>query len=96
MLFGRKKSATEQVTEGRFELEQDGHVGWLKYSLHGNVLELNHTEIPPELRGKGLAAKLAQGALDYARENSLRVDVVCDSVAAYIKKHPEYADLVIK
>lgn len=95
-MFGKKKGPAQLVTEGRFELEHEGKIAYLKYSLGGGVLELAHTEIPKELRGKGLSSKLAHSALEYARENKLRVDVVCDSVAAYIKQHPEYANLVIK
>jgi uncharacterized protein len=94
-MFGRKKPSPQQATSGRFELERNGHVAWLEYTLAGKVLQLIHTEVPPELRGEGLAAELAKSALDWARENGVKVDVICESVAAYIKKHPEYADLVL-
>lgn len=96
MLEWRKKSALQQVTTGRFEIERSGKVAYLTYSITGNILELSHTEVPPELRGQGLAGELAQGALDYAREHKMKVDVVCDSVATFIKKHPEYEDLVLR
>jgi uncharacterized protein len=99
-MFGKSflKPNTEkhEHTSGRFELEQDGKVAYLEYSLGAGILTLSHTEIPPELRGTGLSSKLAEGALDYARKNNLRVDVVCDSVAAFVKHHPEYNDLVIR
>jgi uncharacterized protein len=95
-MFGRKKPAPQAVTNGRFELEQSGHVAWLEYNLAGGVLQLIHTEVPPALRGKGIAGELAQTALTWARENHLKVDVVCPSVAEYLKKHPEYADLVLR
>ncbi len=83
------------VTSGRFELEQDGHIAYLQYSLGDGVLELIHTEVPTQLRGSGIGSELVKGALDYARENHLKVDVVCPFVAAYLKRHPEYSDLVI-
>ena len=86
----------QQVTTGRFEIEQDGRVAYLEYELSGSVITLSHTEIPKELRGKGLASELAKTALDWARERHLRVDVVCPSVAAYIERHPEYAALVMR
>jgi len=95
-MFGKPKSAQHLVTDGRFEMEQDGKIAYLEYTLGGGVIVLSHTEIPTELRGKGLSAKLAKGALDWARENHVRVDVVCDSVAAFIKEHPEYQDLVLR
>lgn len=95
-MFGKPKSPKHLVTNGRFELEHDGKTAYLEYSLGAGVLTLSHTQIPPELRGTGMSSKLAQGALDYARENNLRVDVVCDSVANFIKHHPEYADIVVR
>jgi predicted GNAT family acetyltransferase len=94
-MFGKKKLSPQLATSGRFEIERDGHVAWLEYTFAGKVLQLIHSEVPPQLRGQGLAAELAQSALDWARENGVKVDVICESVAAYIEKHPEYKDLVL-
>ncbi len=96
-MFGRHEKPTPQkVTSGRFELERDGHVAYLEYSLGGGVLELSHTEVPEELRGHGMASLLAHTALEYARENHLKVDVICPFAFAYLQDHPEYNDLIIK
>jgi hypothetical protein len=94
-MFGRSKPSPQQVTSGRFEIERDGHLAYLEYTLAGKVLQLIHSEVPPELRGHGVASELAQSALEWAREHGVKVDVVCPSVAAYLEKHPEYADLVL-
>jgi uncharacterized protein len=94
-LFGSRKPAQQLVTSGQFEVEQDGSVATLDYTLAGNVLALIHTEIPESLRGSGIASTLANTALDWARENSMKVDVVCPFVASFIEKHPEYSDLVL-
>ena len=95
-LFGNKKAAPELVTTGRFELEQDGQVAYLEYALAGPVLELRHTEVPEALRRKGFASALAKTALDWARENHKKVDVICPLVAGYLKEHPEYSDLILR
>ena len=92
--FGSQKPA-QLVTAGRFELERDGQVAYLEYTLTGDVLALIHSEVPASLRGQGLASELAKTALDWARENHKKVDVVCPSVAGYLKEHPEYADLLL-
>ncbi|HZU30856.1 MAG TPA: GNAT family N-acetyltransferase [Candidatus Angelobacter sp.] len=94
-MFGKSKPAPQQVTNGRFEIEREGHMAYLEYNLAGKVLQLIHSEVPPALRGKGLGSELAHSALEYAREQGLKVDVICPSVAAYLEKHPEYADLVL-
>jgi uncharacterized protein len=92
-LFGQRKP--EMVTNGRFEIERDGKVAYLEYTLDHNVLGLIHTEVPESLRGGGIASLLAKSAFDWARENHVRVDIVCPIVAGYVKKHPEYADLLL-
>jgi predicted GNAT family acetyltransferase len=89
------ESRKQRVVSGRFEIDRDGQTAFLEYNLAGNVLQLIHTEVPAALQRRGLASELAQSALDWARERGLKVDVICESVAAYIKKHPEYADLVL-
>lgn len=93
--FRHSNTQPQQVTTGRFEIEQDGEVGYLEYSLSGNALVLLHTEVPLPLRGKGLASSLAETALQYARENKLKVDVICPYVQTYLEKHPEYSDLLM-
>ena len=94
-IAGRNPQKPQKVTTGRFEMERDGQVASLEYSMTGNVLELIHTEVPHKLRGLGLASSLAENALRFARENNLKVDVICPSVQEYIEKHPEYSDLVL-
>jgi uncharacterized protein len=91
-----KPQPQEKVTTGRFEIERDGQVAYLEYSLSGNVLELIHTEVPENLRGMGLASSLAETAFRWARENNLKVDIICPSVQEYVAKHPEYSDLVLR
>jgi predicted GNAT family acetyltransferase len=95
-IFGNKKTAPEIVTNGRFELEQDGHVATLEYTVAGNVLALIHTEIPESMRGSGIASTLAKTGLDWARAKHMKVDVVCPFVAAFLQSHPEYSDLVLR
>ena len=92
----RKPDPPQKVTTGRFEIERDGAVAYLEYSLSGNVLELIHTEVPEALRGQGLASTLAETALHWARENKLKVEVICPSVQAFLAKHPEYSDLILR
>jgi predicted GNAT family acetyltransferase len=95
-MFGRTKPSPQQVTNGRLEIGRDGHLAYLEYALAGKVLQLIHSEVPEAMRGQGVASELAHSALEWAREQGLKVDVICPSVAAYLEKHPEYADLVLR
>lgn len=58
------------------------------------ALHYHHTFVPPELRGAGRAAALTEHALRYARDHGLKVVPSCPYVASYIRRHPEYRDLV--
>jgi predicted GNAT family acetyltransferase len=94
-MFGRSKPSPQKVTSGRFEIERNGHVAYLEYALAGNVLQLIYSEVPEAMRGQGIASELAHSALEWARQQGAKVDIICPSVNAYIAKHPEYADLLI-
>lgn len=95
-LFRGKLAPRQKVITGRFELEQDGHVAYLDYTVAGNILALVHTEVPKELRGRGLASELTKSALQWARDHNMRVDVICPIASAYVEKHREYADLLLR
>jgi len=78
----------------RFELAVEGHLAATYYKIEGDVLTFIHTEVPPELGGKGVGSKLVQGALDQVRSEGLKVIAQCPFVKAWIGKHPDYQDLL--
>jgi uncharacterized protein len=80
----------------RYELEVEGHLAATYYTLDGDVITFVHTEVPPELGGKGVGSKLVKGALDQVRAAGLKVIAQCPFVKAWIEKHPDYQDLLKK
>jgi len=78
----------------RFELDADGHTAVAHYRLSPGVITFTHTEVPPELSGRGVGSRLARGALDLARARGLKVVALCPFIAAFIAKHPELHDLL--
>jgi len=87
-------TVTNNEEAQRFESQVDGLRALLTYRRFPGRIVFNHIEVPPPLESKGLAAKLARTALDFARANHLRVVPQCPYVAAFIRKHTEYHDLV--
>ncbi|MEW6286875.1 MAG: GNAT family N-acetyltransferase [Chloroflexota bacterium] len=79
--------------EQRFETVIEGKLCKLDYLQDGNRFVITHVGVHPSLRGQGIAGKIVEAALQYARQNSLRVIPMCSYAAAYIRRHPEYADL---
>lgn len=82
------------VQSHRFELEADGHIAEIVYRLAPGRISFVHTGVPEELSGRGIASKLARHVLDYARSESLRVEIRCSFLASYLTRHPEYLDLI--
>jgi hypothetical protein len=78
----------------RFEAHINGYLARLDYRLATDSIIFSHTGTPPALQGQGIAGKLVQTGLEYARENKLKVVPQCSYVAAYIRKHPEYQPLL--
>ncbi len=78
----------------RYELAVDGHIAATYYKLADGVITFIHTEVPPELGGRGIGTKLIQGALDQVRADGLKVIAQCPFVKAFIEKHAGYADLL--
>lgn len=82
-------------TAHRYELLLDDEVvGELLYRTNGQVVTLIHTEVAAQFEGRGLGEQLVAGALDHIRERGLQIVPLCPFVAAYLRRHPEYADLV--
>jgi hypothetical protein len=42
----------------------------------------------------GVGSRLAKGALDDVRRRGLKVVARCPFIAAWLKRHPDYADLL--
>jgi predicted GNAT family acetyltransferase len=80
--------------EHRFEITTDGHVAVLDYMLKGKIIIFTHTGVPPAIGGRGLGSKLVKTGLDYAKENRLQVRSLCWFVSKYMRRHPEYQELL--
>ena len=80
--------------EHRYELAVEGHIAATYYEIADGVITFVHTEVPPELGGKGIGSKLIRGALDQVRAEGLKVIAQCPFVKGFIDKNPAYQDLL--
>jgi hypothetical protein len=78
----------------RFEASFEAGLAVCTYRRQGDTLLITHTEVPPALEGRGIAAALVRATLDWARQEGLRVRPLCSYVAAYMRRHPETLDLL--
>ncbi len=80
----------------RYETVVDGSTAFTEYQREGDRITFTHTEVPEAIGGRGVANQLARGALDSARKQNLTVIPQCQFIAAFIRRNPEYGDLVRK
>lgn len=87
---------TENTDAQRYEAHLDGKLaGVADYRLDGDVVVLTHTEVDDAYEGQGVGSALARGVLDDIRSQGGRsVLARCPFIAAWIDKHPDYADLL--
>ncbi len=85
----------ENPAKRRFEiLVDDALAGFTAYVPRGEVLVFTHTEVDERYQGMGVGTALVKGTLDQLRARGGRLVPTCPFVAAFIKRHPEYAGLV--
>jgi|ADGO01.1.fsa_nt_gi predicted GNAT family acetyltransferase len=92
-------SATYEVrnneTLQRFELETDAGTAFIAYSMDGDAVSLDHTEVPDALAGRGIGSALVKGTLELIAARKQKIVPRCSFVAAYLQRHPEYQSLVV-
>lgn len=84
----------DNPARSRYELEVDGQIVFGDYRRQGEVLAVTHVEAPHALRGSGAAGRFMQGLMETARAEGFKVRPLCGYAAAWIRRHPDYGDLV--
>jgi predicted GNAT family acetyltransferase len=79
---------------GRFELDVDGTIAFVTYRKTEGAITLVHTEVPPELGGRGIGSKLGRATLDAVRAQGRKLSVECDFIHNFMRKNPGYNDLL--
>lgn len=87
---------TDNPSESRFEIRVGRELaGFIQYHRRGGqLINLVHTEVGDKFQGAGIAGQVARFALDTARREHLEVLPSCPYVRSWIKRHPDYLDLV--
>ncbi|WP_374440377.1 GNAT family N-acetyltransferase [Stella sp.] len=78
----------------RFELAAEGRIAFAEYNRLSSGIVLTHTEVPPELEGRGFASAIFRFVVARLRERGETVMPVCPVFALWLKKHAEAHDVV--
>lgn len=84
----------DNVDQHQLQLPVEGHLAIIVYARATGRIALIHTEVPPELEGRGVATAIIEKALRFAELNELKVIPLCPVVAAYVERHPEWLHVV--
>lgn len=82
---------TDETRGSRFVTVVDGVEAKLEYERRGDRLVLQHTEVPDEVGGRGIAAALVQFAVEQARRDGATLVPRCPYARGWLEKHPDAA-----
>jgi len=77
----------------RFQARVKGHLALLDYQIKRKRMI---TEVPEPIAGRGIAGELTKVALRYAREQKFKVVPACAYAEAFLQRHEEYDDLLVR
>ena len=80
----------DEQRRGAFVItDGDKQLAEMVLAIVGDDLVVYHTEVAPEAEGQGLAKKLLNAMVAYARKSGLKVIPQCSFVYAQFKRHPQ-------
>lgn len=81
--------------KGSFYIQENGKkLAQLYYSRYSpDHIIIDHTEVDEILKGKGAGKQMVTRAVEWARENNIRVTPVCSFAHSLFEKIPDFGDV---
>lgn len=85
----------ESNSRGMFYIESEkGLIAELTYNKsENNILTIDHTEVKREMENQGIASRLVERSVEYARENQLKIDPLCPFAEVQFDRNESYSDV---
>jgi len=84
----------ESKSIGSFVIKKDHkRIAELTYKQEDGAINIDHTEVDKSLRGHGVGEDLVKAAVEFARENDLKVEAVCPYANKVLRETSEYSDV---
>jgi len=86
---------TDETSHGAYRADVPGspRPAELTWVARGETRIANHTFVPPEARGRGIAQRLVEALVSDARTHGFTIEPQCSYVAAMFRRNPDWADL---
>ena len=82
------------LSRKQFQTVADGKTAYVSYDLVDGCLNIEHTFVPREIEGRGIAAALVKAAYDYALDHDLLPVATCRYATVWLDRNPQYKDKV--
>jgi predicted GNAT family acetyltransferase len=83
--------------KGAFVWMEDGkRLAEMTYTVAGSRVIIDHTQVDDSLRGKGIGAKLVRAAVEWARQENVKLMPLCPYAKSVFDKTPDYSDVLVK
>uniref|UniRef100_A0A1B6MSV0 Protein NATD1 n=1 Tax=Graphocephala atropunctata TaxID=36148 RepID=A0A1B6MSV0_9HEMI len=76
--------------------EDGSEMAMVLYEQQKGILNLHHTEVPEQLRGKSVGHDLAKEVFEYCSARNLKVLLTCEFLQKFYEENPQYKDLVVQ
>lgn len=74
----------------------DKKIGFISLVNKGYLIDAPHTEVDKEYGGQGIAGKLVDKLVEYARENKKKIIPTCHYIKNKFEKDEKYKDVYFK
>ena len=93
MVIQRKQTDNK----GMFYLENDGKVQaeMFYHMASPDNMVIEHTEVDDELRGQNVGYELVHTAVEYARQNNIKITVWCPFAKKVFSRKPDWSDVLM-
>jgi len=86
----------EHGRKGAFYIEEEGEwIAELTYVRNNGTMTIDHTEVDEKLRGENIGEDLVRAAVEYAKENGLKINALCPYAKKVIEGTPEFKDVLV-
>lgn len=92
----KRHELVHNAAEKRYEYDLGSDKAFVEYLETPDFMVLTHTEVPARYEGQGIGSELVRGVLEDVRARNKRIVPQCQFVAAYIYRHPEWEDVLLK
>ena len=83
----------DNSSKHQYELTFGGKLALIEYQRNENTISLVHTEVDPDLEGKGAGSAIVEKVLEQVKADGLKIVPLCSFVRSFIKRHPQWESI---